>query len=73
MSDTIEKSRVTVIMNRDVYERLYASVPRGYRQDILNPVIELVVEAIEEQGKVVIGAILAGKFKLVRDESVKGS
>jgi hypothetical protein len=60
-------------MNRDVYERLYASVPRGYRQDILNPVIELVVEAIEEQGKVVIGAILAGKFKLVRDESVKGS
>lgn len=71
MPEEQQTTRMTVIISQDLYDRLVAAVPHGYRQHVLNPVIELVVNAIEDHGPIVIGHLMSGQFKLVRDESVE--
>jgi hypothetical protein len=49
-------------MHREIDEL----IPWGIRRSIIETVLQLVLDAVREDGMVVIGSILDGKFKLVQ-------
>jgi hypothetical protein len=61
-------TKVNVRVPRDLHDDLNANVPWGLRRHLLEAVIKLVVDAIRSGGPLVIGAILAGRFSLVRND-----
>jgi len=68
MSKENDPVRASMRISRETHERLETLIPWGMRRDVLEVVLQLVLDAIEEDGMVVAGAILDGKFKLVRVE-----
>ena len=62
------EKRITLLVSEELYERLNASVPHGYRKHLLAAVIDTVLKAIEDDGEMLIGALMARQFKLVRDD-----
>lgn len=63
-----ELKRITIQIKPAQYERLHNAIPHGYRRHLLSGLIDLALEAVEDKGEVMIGALMAGKFKLVWDD-----
>lgn len=63
-----ELKRITVQVEPELYTRLNRVVQHGFRRHLMAGLIKLALDAIEERGEVMIGALVAGKFKLVWDE-----
>lgn len=61
-------AKVNVRVPRDLHEDLIATVPWGLRRHLVEAVLKLVLDAIRSDGQMIIGAILAGKFKLVKSD-----
>jgi hypothetical protein len=59
-------AKVNVRVPRDLHDELNVIVPWGLRRHLVEAVLKLVLDAIRSDGPMVIGAILAGKFKLVK-------
>jgi len=57
--------RISKRTHRDVAEL----IPWGMRRNVIETVLSLILDAVRQDGMVVVGAILDGKFKLVRDET----
>ena len=55
---------VNVQLTPDVYNEMRETVPWGLRGQLIDRLLHLVVDAIREDGPIVIGAILAGEYKL---------
>lgn len=61
--------RITIQIKPDLYERLHTVIPHGYRRHLLAGLIGTALDSIEQRGEVMIGAIMAGKYKLVWDDA----
>lgn len=59
--------RITLLVEDELFERLNAGVPHGFRRHLLSAVLKMIMAAISKHGDAVTGAIVAGKFKLVED------
>ena len=64
--------RVNVRVSRQLHDQMLTIIPWGLRRYVLEAVLKLVLEAIDKDGQVVAGAILDGRFKLVRVEATEG-
>lgn len=60
--------RVNVRVSKEIHDGMLTVVPWGTRRYVLEAVLKLVLDAIKQDGQVVTGAILDGRFKLVRVE-----
>lgn len=60
--------KVTAEVPDEVFEEMHNVVPWGLRKHLIASVMRLVVAIIKQEGIVAAGAILDGKFKIVRDE-----
>ena len=60
--------RITLILEDSLYEDLSSRVPHGYRRHIMAKLIRLALDAIQRDGDIMIGALMSGEYKLVRDE-----
>lgn len=61
-------ARITLEIDDDLNEKLQRVVQRGFRRHVLGGVLRLALNAIEKDGDIMIGALMAGYYKLVRDE-----
>ena len=59
--------RISVDLEEELYADLCKYIPHGFRKHVLHVLIKLVVSAIKENGNVMIGALMSGDFKLVKD------
>lgn len=64
-----EEKRITLLVDAEMHDRITELIPRGFRKHLISALIELVMDAIERDGEIVIGAIMAREFKLVRADS----
>lgn len=60
--------RTTLILDDKLFEDLNAHVPYGFKRYLLEKLIRLAVDAIKTDGQIMIGALIAGEYKLVRDD-----
>lgn len=58
--------RVNIRLSKHMHAEMATLIPRGLRRNVHETVLQLVLDAIRENGMVVAGAILDGDFKLVR-------
>lgn len=60
--------RVNVRVSKELHDSMLTVIPWGLRRYVLEAVLRLVLDAVKKDGQVVAGAILDGRFKLVRVE-----
>lgn len=60
--------RVYIRISRGMHDEMQKLIPWGLRRNVHETVLQLVLDAIRSDGMVVAGAILDGRFKLVRVE-----
>lgn len=59
--------RVTIQVQPETYERLNRLVRHGFRRHLMEKLVVLVLDAIEKDGEIVVGALMEGSYKLVLD------
>lgn len=67
------KARWSVEVDRDLNRRLDEVIPWGLKSEVFRRLVILLVESIERDGKIVLGAVLAGDVRLQIKESVRES
>lgn len=60
--------KITVDITEPLYLEFRATVPWGLRKHLISALIRLVTDAVKKDGTIVAGAIMDGKFKLVRSD-----
>lgn len=61
--------RITLQVEEDLFDKMTDKLPHGFRNHVLAAVLKLIMDAMDGMdAKAIIGAILAGKFKLVEME-----
>jgi hypothetical protein len=60
--------RVNIRISQDMHKQMSTLIPWGLRRNVLETVLQLILDAIKADGMVVAGAILDGRFKLVRSD-----
>lgn len=60
--------RVYIRISRRMHDEMSALIPWGLRRNVHETVLQLVLDAVKADGMVLVGHLLDGKFKLVRDE-----
>ena len=65
MSVSPNKARVNFELDADVNRRLQLVIQWGCKGPCLRILATRLVEAVEEHGQIMVGAILDGRFKLV--------
>lgn len=64
--------RITLQVDDELFEALDTKVPHGFRNHLLEAVLKLIIGAMQgASAKAVIGAIVAGRFKLVEVSDVE--
>ena len=61
--------RTHIRLSINAHKEMQALIPWGLRRNVIEAVLTLVLDAVREDGMVVAGAILDGRFKLVRVET----
>lgn len=64
----MKKHRLHIIVPDDLFYEFKDTVQWGLRQHLVAAVLKLIIEAVKEDGMMVVGAILSGEYKLVRAE-----
>jgi hypothetical protein len=64
MRDDIK--RITIQVDPALYSRIQA-VRHGFRGHLMAGLIKVALDAIEKDGDIMLGALIAGKYKLVPD------
>ena len=54
-------ARMNLDLKRGLYARFIRAFPHGTRSDIQRTLIKMAVEAVEESGSLMIGALLSGE------------
>lgn len=62
------KKRLHIIIPDTLFEEFRETIQWGLRQHLVAAVLKLIIEAVKEDGMMVVGAILSGEYKLVRME-----
>ena len=60
--------RVNIRISKEMHAEASRLIPWGLRRHVHETVLQLVLDAIRLDGMVVAGAILDGRFKLVRSD-----
>ena len=69
MSDNPNKAHIHIEVDRDLHTRALPCIPWGLRSEMFRKVLEMIVEAIEKHGSVMVGLIANGQMRLVmRDD-----
>jgi len=58
--------RITLLVDEELSTRLNKTVPHGFRKHIMVSLITTVLDAIDADGEMMMGALMAGQYKLVR-------
>ena len=61
--------RIGVDVEQDLHHRFRMAVPWGSRSEVYRFIVQIIVEAIEEGGPAMLGALLSHKVKLALDTS----
>lgn len=56
--------RISVPIPQELYEKFHRVIPWGFRKHLMKSVVEIVLEAVERDGNIVMGAVMAGRFRL---------
>jgi hypothetical protein len=72
---TIEKKhRLHVIIeDDDFWQEWNRTISWGLRQHLIKAIMRLAIEAVKRDGGLMIGALIAGHFKLVIDDEAKAN
>lgn len=62
----MSKHRLHVLIEPELYQDFTKEIPWGLRASLTAIVIQLIVTAVKADGRMMIGALLAGEYKLVR-------
>lgn len=60
----METRKLTVEIPEATYQNLLARIPWGARKHLLVPILDVILKAVETDGPIVIGAVMAGTFRL---------
>lgn len=61
----LKQGRVTLIVTPERQRRINTLIRYGLRRALINAVIDLVLDAIERDGEIVVGYVLDGRYSLV--------
>lgn len=61
--------RITIQVEPELFADLERLVKHGFRRHLLEKLIRLALTSIEEEGDIMLGALIAGEYKLVRDHT----
>jgi hypothetical protein len=64
MADARGRSRINFEVSQETFDRAERLIPWGMKNKIYTPIIEQLLDAIEEEGLVVVGLIMDGKLRL---------
>ena len=64
----MSERRMTILVGTDRLDRVNKSIRFGLRSHLVNAVLDLVLDAIDRDGERILGFILEGHYKLVRNE-----
>lgn len=64
----VKLKRVTVQVDPELFDELNRVVRHGFRGHLLERLLRMVLDSIERDGDIMLGALIAGEFKLVRDK-----
>lgn len=64
----MNKKRLSVIIPELLFNDFRDTIDWGLRQYLFAAVLKLIIQAVKQDGMLVVGAILAGEYKLVRAE-----
>lgn len=62
------KKRLSVLITEDLFEDFRTTIDWGLRQYLFAAILRLIIDAVKQDGMMVVGAILSGEYKLVRVE-----
>lgn len=57
--------RVTVPLDDAVFDRMNTTIRHGLRSPLMASLLTMALEAVERDGEMMVGAIMAGQYKLV--------
>lgn len=57
--------RITVLIDDDMYERLQTEIRHGFRGPLVAGLLKVALNAVQTDGDLMLGALIAGKYKLV--------
>lgn len=63
--------RVSIPIEDDLFDALTEHVPHGFRRHLINRLLKLAVNAVKNDGQIMLGALIAGEYKLVRHDPNK--
>jgi hypothetical protein len=67
MRSNMAKKRITVMVDESIYDRLQGEIRYGFRGPIIEGVLTLVLNAVKKDGEMMVGALIAGQYKLIPD------
>lgn len=62
-----DKSRITILVDKELAEELQAAIPWGMRQHVVNGILRMVVDAIKKDGSMALGALISDRYRLILD------
>lgn len=60
-----EPVKISVDVDREFHHRMQKALGWGIKARLVRCILEMIVEAVERQGEVIIGAILSGEYRIV--------
>lgn len=64
MTKEAKKKRLSMDLDADLAERIEKTIPYGVKSEIIRRVLEMIVDAVDEEGHAFVGALLTGQLKL---------
>lgn len=61
---TGEPARLSIEIPRDLHNRMNNFLPYGVKSLVIRKVLEMITDALEKNGEIFIGAVLADNIKL---------
>lgn len=62
------KKRLSVLISDKLFDEYRETIDWGLRQYLFSAVLQLIIDAVKQDGMLVVGAILSGEYKLMRAE-----
>lgn len=63
---------INVKVPSDLHDEFVRLVPRGLRLVLMKSILTLILDAINKDGEIVLGAIMAGEYKLALSLAHRG-
>ncbi len=70
MSTNDDKAHIHFHVDRSLHSRALRCIPWGTRTEMFCRVLEMIIEAIENHGVVMVGAVISGQMKLIYVEEI---